>query len=60
MAANSNILARKIHGQRNLVDHSPWCYKESDMTEHACGRGWNILSEMFEDFFFFFFGFIGS
>ena len=26
----------KFHGQRSLVDYSPWGWTESDMTEHAC------------------------
>jgi len=33
MAAHSNILAGKSHGQRSLVGYSPWSCKESDMTE---------------------------
>ena len=33
MATHSNILAGKSDGQRNLVDCSPWCLKESDVTE---------------------------
>ena len=27
MATHSSILAREIHGQRSLVDYSPWSYK---------------------------------
>ena len=27
------FLLEKSHGQRSLVDYSPWGYKESDMTE---------------------------
>ena len=27
------LLPGKSHGQRNLVGHSPWGHKESDMTE---------------------------
>ena len=26
----------KSHGHRNLAGYSPWDYKESGMTEHAC------------------------
>ena len=26
----------KCHGQRSLVGYSPWGWKKSDMTEHAC------------------------
>ena len=33
MATHSSILAWKSHGQRSLVDYSPWDRKESDMTE---------------------------
>ena len=33
METQSNILARKSHGQRNLVGCSPWGHKESDKTE---------------------------
>ena len=33
METHSNILARKSHGQRNLVGCSPWGHKESDKTE---------------------------
>ena len=29
------FLPRKSHGQRSLVGYSPWCCKESDMTERA-------------------------
>ena len=29
----SVFLPRKSHGQRNLVDYSPWSRKESDMTQ---------------------------
>ena len=27
------FLPRKSHGQRSLVDYSPWGHKESDMTK---------------------------
>ena len=33
MATHSSTLAWKCHGQRSLVDYSPWDRKESDMTE---------------------------
>ena len=33
MATHSNILAWEIHGQRSLVDYSPFGCKESDTTE---------------------------
>ena len=39
MAAHSSILPGKSHGQRSLVDYSPWGHEESDMTEatsYAC------------------------
>ena len=29
------FLPEKYHGQRSLVDYSPWGYKELDTTEHA-------------------------
>ena len=35
MATHSSILAGKSNGQRNLVGHTPWSYKESDTTEYA-------------------------
>ena len=28
------FLPGKLHGQGSLTGHSPWCCKESDMTEH--------------------------
>ena len=31
--ANPVFLPGKSHGQRRLVDYSPWGHKESDMTE---------------------------
>ena len=33
MVTDPSILAWRIHGQRSLVDYSPWCCTESDMTE---------------------------
>ena len=33
MATCSNILPGKFHGQRSLLDYSPWVCRESDMTE---------------------------
>ena len=39
MATHSSFLIRKTHGQRSLVDYSPWGHKELDMTEHtSCGN----------------------
>ena len=35
MATHSSTLAWKIHGQRTLVDYSPWGHKESDMAGQA-------------------------
>ena len=35
MATCSSILAGEFHGQRSLVDYSPWGRKESDVTEHT-------------------------
>ena len=34
MAPTPVFLPGKFHGQRSLVDYSPWGGKESDMTEH--------------------------
>ena len=31
------FLPGKFHGQRLLVDYSPWGHKESDMTAHVNG-----------------------
>ena len=31
----SVFLPGKFHGQRSLVGYSPWCPKESDMTDHT-------------------------
>ena len=31
MATHSNILAWEIHGQRSLVDYSPWSCKKSQI-----------------------------
>ena len=33
MASHSSTLAWKFHGQRSIVDYSPWGHKESDTTE---------------------------
>ena len=33
MATHSSILAWRSHGQRRLVDYSPWGHEESDTTE---------------------------
>ena len=33
MAIHGKILPGKSHGQRSLVDYSPWGHKESDTTE---------------------------
>ena len=33
MATHSSILHGKSHGQRSLVDYSPWGHKELDTTE---------------------------
>ena len=30
---HGNLLAGEFHGQRSLVDYSPWGSEESDMTE---------------------------
>ena len=33
MVTYSSILARKSHGQRNLMGYGPWGHNELDMTE---------------------------
>ena len=33
MTTHSSIPAGEFHGQRSLVDYSPWGHKELDMTE---------------------------
>ena len=35
MTTTPVFLPGKLHGQWSLVSYSPWCCKESDMTEHA-------------------------
>ena len=35
MATHSSILAGEFHGQRSLVNYSPWGRKESDMAKHS-------------------------
>jgi len=35
MAAQLSILAGKFHGQRSLMDYSPWGPREWDTTERA-------------------------
>ena len=35
MATHSSILPGKFHGQRSLVDYSPWGCRELDMTEQC-------------------------
>ena len=32
-ATHSSIVPGKCDGQRSLAGYSPWCHKESDMTE---------------------------
>ena len=33
MTTHSIFLPGELHGQKSLVGYSPWCPKESDMTE---------------------------
>ena len=33
MTTRSSVLAWKTHGQRSLVDYSPWGHKEQDTTQ---------------------------
>ena len=35
MATHSSILAGEIHGERSLVDYSPWSHMELNTTEHS-------------------------
>ena len=35
MTTHSNILARRIHGQRSLEGYRPWGCKELDTTAHT-------------------------
>ena len=44
MATHSCTLAWKSHGQRSLVDYSPWGRKESDTTEWL---NWTSLSDRY-------------
>ena len=39
------FLPEKSHGQRSLVDYSPWTHKESDMTEHKHKDGEGLWRE---------------
>ena len=32
------FLPGKSHGQKSLVDYSPWGHKKSDTTEHGCAQ----------------------
>jgi len=32
------FLPGKSHGQKSLVDYSPWGHKKSDTTEHRCAQ----------------------
>ena len=43
------VLLREFHGQRSLAGYSPWCCKESDMTEQL------TLTEDYKSFWLFFF-----
>ena len=44
----------KVHGQRSLVDYSPWDRRKSDMTEHACMYMYSIMLSVKSDSFTFF------
>ena len=50
MQPTPEFLPGEFHGQRSLVDYSPWGHKESDITEqlsthtyHKCITSYNIL-----------------
>ena len=45
MATHSSVLARKIHGQRSLVDCSPWGRKGLDATEQLSIQGQSTHQE---------------
>ena len=38
MATHSILLPEKSHGERSLVGHSPWGYKDLDTTEWLSTR----------------------
>ena len=38
MTTHSSVLAGEYHGQRSLVDYSPWGGRELGMTEHSSTR----------------------
>ena len=44
MATNSSIIPGKSHGQRSLVDYSPWGCKQSDTTEQLSTHAMHICS----------------
>ena len=46
------ILPEKSHGQRNLVDYSPWGHKESDTTKHTYTCVSMCLVGSIQNFFF--------
>ena len=42
MATHSSILAGGIHGERSLVDYSPWSHMESNTTEPSSTCACNV------------------
>ena len=48
------FLPGKFHGQRSLVDYSPWDRRKSDMTEHPCMYMYSIMLSVKSDSFTFF------
>ena len=42
------FLPEKFHGQRSLVDYSPWCCKEMDMTEQLSTHYLRKILHIFE------------
>ena len=36
------------HGQRSLAGYSPWCCKESDMTERLCTNHGTFLTRLLQ------------
>ena len=40
------FLPEKFHGQRSLVDYSPWGLKEPDTTEHTTSHAFGIVPKI--------------
>ena len=46
MAIHSSILAWESHGQRSLVDYSPWGHKELDTKKRLSTAGSIIITSI--------------